>query len=247
MTNFNVKEDQKMNQLAVDYARGDMEAGNDFIELVTPKLRSFAKTQKKKTGTDMELEDIEQDFLMKAIEMTYKFEERYNDGKSNIMPIIYTSCRNKFQDDSDAQNLTQKRARKVEVGGETVNRVVSLSTPIGEDGNSTLMDVVSHEQVSVEDQVVNSRNEEKVSEVVEQFVGNAKGRNATIIPIIYTSTKENWSNDDTWDAISQVLEAEKGIVPSNATIRQAKSRALKAMRKSIEAGQVTLANQLEWE
>jgi DNA-directed RNA polymerase specialized sigma24 family protein len=244
MTNktFNKVEDQMINELAVAYAGGNVEAGEKFAKVVEPLVKSYARG---KYAGDMSKEDLVGEFLLVAVELTFTYAERYV-GKSNFMPLLYTACENKLKDFGRGAS-TQKRARTIQVGDETYNREISLQAKVGEDGDSTMADLVADSQKSVEDQVIESFNEKTTEKVVKDFVRTTKGRNSQIVPLVYKANKQDWDNDKLNLEIAKVLKAEKGTEPSNDQIRQAKSRAMKALKNAILDGKVMFCNQLEWD
>jgi DNA-directed RNA polymerase specialized sigma24 family protein len=235
MKNFNVNLDQEMNVLAVAFAEGDQVAGEKFVEKMEPLMKKFAFKQ----YSPMEKADLAQEFLLVAIEKAYDFAERYNDGTNNVLGLIYKSCRNKLIDINKSLGAVKRSLYK--------DREVSLQAMVGDDGDMTMSDRVGSDEKSVEDQVIEKLNVKTVSDVVEQFSSSTKGRNGQIIPLIYKANQQDWSNELLNSAIAKVLKAENGKEPNNEAIRQAKSRAMKALRKSIEEGKISVAGQLEWE
>jgi hypothetical protein len=240
---FNQVEDQMLNDLAIAYANGDADAGNKFMEIVTPKLDNLAR----KKYSELEKEDLASEFYLVAVECCFKYAERYADTGKNVMGLIYTACKQRLIDLGRGDGA-EKRSRKMKVGeDEFVNREVSLQAKIGEDGDSTMADKVASDQKSVEDQVIDSLNETTLEKVVKDFVSSTKGRNGLIVKLVYKANKNDWSSDQLNTAIAKVLKAETGKTASNDQIRQAKSRAVKALRKAIENGKIMVASQLEWE
>jgi DNA-directed RNA polymerase specialized sigma24 family protein len=234
MRTFNVNLDQEMNVLAVTFAKGDQVAGEKFVAKVQPLLKKYAS----KMYSPIEKEDLVQEFMIVAIEKAYDFAERYNDGKNNVLGLIYTACKRKLIDINKANGAEKRSLYK--------DREVSLQALVGEDGDMCMSEKVASEQKSVEDQVVEKFQEKSLSQVVKQFVGSTKGRNSLIVPLIYKANKFDWTQELLNYEISKILEAETGKQPNNDAIRQAKSRAMKALRKAIEAGNISFANQLEW-
>lgn len=240
MKTFNVKEDQLLNDLAVKYVAGDEFAGEQFVKIMEPKMKSLAYNR----YSGMDKEDLTQEFMLVSLEMCYKFVERYV-GKANILPLIYTSCKNHLAD-LGRGDMAEKRSSKMKVGvdenGDAIyeNREISLQMKIGEDGDSTMADKVSSRQMSVEDQVLQSFTQTSVEQVVKSFVSSTKGRNKEIVPLVYMSNKLDWSTEELNERIAEVLYNETGTEPNNDAIRQAKSRAVKALRKAIENGEVSL-------
>lgn len=242
MKTFNKNEDNMINELAVAFANGDIEAGDKFALVIEPKMTSYSR---KKFAGDMSKEDLAGEFLLVAVELAYIYAERYI-GKGNFMAFLYKACDNKLID-LGRNSKAEKRSRTFQVGDETHNREISLQTKIGEDGDSTMADKVAFDQKSVEDQVIDKLNENTVELVVKDFVSSTKGRNSKIVPLVYRANKEDWTAEELNEAIAEVLEDEKGIVPNNEAIRQAKSRAMKALRTSLIEGDIRVCNQLEWE
>jgi DNA-directed RNA polymerase specialized sigma24 family protein len=245
---FNVIEDQKLNALAVAYVNGDQEAGAEFVAIVEPKLKNFARKQ----YSELELEDLCQEFMVVAIEKCFDFVEKYNNGKNNIMGLIYTACRRHLIDLGRGDQAEMRNSRMVvghDEDGEPIyeNREVSLQTKVGDEGDSTMSDKVASDQKSVEDLVVDSLNETTLEKVVKDYTSHTKGRNGQIVPLVYKANKEGWENADLEDAIGKVLFAEKGVEPKPANIRKAKQRAIESLRDAILDGKVTASQQLEWE
>jgi DNA-directed RNA polymerase specialized sigma24 family protein len=234
MRTFNVNLDQDMNVLAVAFANGDQEAGAKFVEKIEPLMTKYAKKQ----YSPMEKEDLAQEFMLVAIQKAYDFAKRYNDGKNNVLGLIYTACKRRLIDINKALGAEKRSLYK--------DREVSLQALVGEDGDMSMSEKVASEQKSVEDLVVEKLNEKALSGVVKDFVASTKGRNSKIVPLIYKANKDDWSEDQLKKAIAKVLEAETGTKPNNEAIRQAKSRAIKSLRKSIESGNISFANQLEF-
>lgn len=232
---FNVSVDLELNKLAVAYANGDELAGAKYMEIIEPLMTSYAR---KKYST-MEKEDLAQEFMLVAIKMAYQFNEKYNDGTNNVLGLIYKQCKNRLIDINKSNGAEKRSLYK--------DREVSLQALVGEDGDMSMADRVGSEQKSVEDVVVEKFNETTMEKVVKDFAYNTKGRNGLIVPLIYKANKYDWDTELLNSEISKVLEAETGAVPNNDAIRQAKSRATKALRKAIEAGNIMVANQLEWE
>jgi DNA-directed RNA polymerase specialized sigma24 family protein len=248
MKNFNQVEDQMLNEMAVEFVAGNEVAGMKFVETVEPKLRNFARKQ----YSELEKEDLTQEFMVEAIKACYEYADRYADSGKNIMGLVYTKCRQRLIDLGRGDGA-EKRSRKMRVGtdeyGEAIyeNREMSLQSKVGEDGESTMIDKVAFDQKSVEDQVVDSLNETTLEKVVKDFVASTKGRNGQIVPLVYKANKDDWSTEQLNDSIAKVLKAEKGTEPNNEAIRQAKSRAVKALRNAIIDGKIAVAMQLEWE
>jgi DNA-directed RNA polymerase specialized sigma24 family protein len=235
MRNFNKNQDQELNVLAVAYANGDQEAGAKFVEKVQPLMERYAKKQ----YSMIDKEDLSQEFMIVAIEKAVDFAERYNDGTNNVLGLIYTACKRKLIDINKAHGAEKRSLYK--------DREISLQAMVGEEGDMSMSDKVGSDHKSVEDQVIDSINENVMSQVVKQFVGSTKGRNSKIVPLIYKSTVLSWTPELLNCEIAKLLEDETGKLPNNEAIRQAKSRALKALRKSIEEGKISVAGQLEWE
>jgi DNA-directed RNA polymerase specialized sigma24 family protein len=242
MKNFNKIEDTMLNEMAMEFVAGDETAGAKFVEVVEPKLRNFARKQ----YSELEKEDLTQEFMVEAIKACYEYADRYADSGKNIMGLVYTKCRQRLID-LGRNDGAEKRSRKIVVGDETINREISLQTPIGEDGESTMSDKIASDQRSVEEMVVDNLNKKTLETVVKDFVGSTKGRNKEIVPLVYKANKNDWSSDKLNSEIAKVLKAENGKEPNNDSIRKAKSRAVKALRDAILDGKVTVANQLEWE
>ncbi|UKL30023.1 RNA polymerase sigma factor [Bacillus phage PK2] len=242
MKTFNQVEDQMLNEMAIEFVNGNEIAGEKFVEIVEPKLRNYARKQ----YSELEKEDLTQEFMVEAIKACYEYAERYQDTGKNILGLIYTKCKQRLID-LGRNDGAEKRSRKMTVGDDVINREVSLQTPIGEDGDATMADKVAYDQKSVEDMVVDRLNEKTLKVVVKDFVGSTKGRNKEIVPLIYKANKNDWSTEKLNTAIAKVLKAETGKEPNNEAIRQAKSRAVKALRNAILDGKVTVSNQLEWE
>lgn len=152
--------------------------------------------------------------------------------------MIYTACKRKLIDINRAFGAEKRSLFK--------DREVSLQSMIGEDGDMTMSEKVSYESKSVEDCVVEKFNEKALSQVVKQFVASTRGRNGQIVSLVYQANKFDWDSELLNYAIAKVLKAETGLEPNNGAIRQAKSRAIKALRKAIESGKITVASQLEW-
>jgi DNA-directed RNA polymerase specialized sigma24 family protein len=238
-----VNEDQMLNQLAVAFASGDQEAGAKFFEIVEPKLVNLAR----KKYSELPKEDLAQEFMEQAIIACYQYAERYADTGKNIMGLVYAKCKQRLIDLGRGDGA-EKRSRKMKVGDdEFVNREVSLQSKVGEDGESTMSDKVASDQKSVEDQVIDSMNETTLEMVVKDFVSSTKGRNGQIVKLVYKANKFDWDTDQLNAKIAKVLEADTGKPANNDAIRQAKSRAVKALRNAILDGKVIVANQLEWE
>ncbi|MGG3561636.1 hypothetical protein ABES03_08530 [Neobacillus rhizosphaerae] len=235
MKKFNVNLDQEMNVLAVAFANGDAVAGNQFVEKVQPLLKKYAS----KMYSPMDKEDLAQEFMIVAIEKAYDFAERYNDGTNNVLGLIYTACKRKLIDINKAFGAEKRSLYK--------DREISLQAMIGEDGDMTMAEKVCSDQKSVEDLVVEKLNEKTLAQVVKDFVASTKGRNSKIVPLIYKANKHDWDAELLNSAIAKVLKEETGAEANNDAIRQAKSRALKALKKSIECGNISVATQLEWE
>lgn len=238
---FNVAEDKFVNEVALGFARGNEEAGEQFGEIMKKKAETFVRN--KFTG-DLTKEDAVQELLMLSVELAFKYAERY-EGE-NFLQIFYTSARNKMIDITKGAKA-QKRARVIEVGDEMFNREVSLQVPTGDDGQFTFESFVAADQKSVEDQVLNGLNKTGVEQVVSEFVASTKGRNGKIIALVYAAHVDEWANDELNDEIAYVLEAEKGTAPNKEAVRQAKSRAIKALRNAMIDGKLTSANQVEWD
>jgi hypothetical protein len=244
MKTFNKVEDKTLNELAVAFVGGDVDAGDKFMRIVEPKLRNYARKQ----YTGLELEDLTQEFLLVSVKMCYKFVEKYNDGKNNILGLIYTKCRQRLID-LGRGDQAEMRSSKMVVGydedGEAIyeNREVSLQTQIGDDGDSTMADRVASDQLSVEDSVFASMDKAIMEKVVSDYAYVTKGRNGQIMPLIYKANIEDWSNEELDQEVANVLLSETGTEPKSDAIRQAKSRAIKSLRKSIESGKVVV----DWE
>lgn len=236
--NFDQVTDQRLNELAVEYVGGNIEAGDEFFQVIDKKLESFSyRKHTNKLGTTRE--DLFQDFRVIAFEMMEKFVDRYNDGTNNILGLIYTKCDQFVKDLYKSENKTQKRSLYKD-------REVSLQSLVGEDGDMSLSEKVSVDSKSVEDIVSDKLNADALNQIVSSFASQTKGRNGKIVPLIYKANVEDWDSEDLNNEIAIVLEAETGKAPKADAIRQAKSRAMKALKKSIEDGMV-FANQLEWE
>jgi DNA-directed RNA polymerase specialized sigma24 family protein len=242
MKNFNKMEDQMLNEMAMEFVAGDELAGAKFVEVVEPKLRNFARKQ----YSELEKEDLTQEFMVEAIKACYEYADRYADTGKNIMGLIFTKCRQRLIDLGRGDGA-EKRSRKMTIGEETVSREISLQAKIGEDGESTMADKVASDQRSVEEMVIDSMNKTTLEKVVKDFSSSTKGRNGQIVPLVYKANKNDWSNEKLNDEIAKVLKAEKGTEPNSEAIRQAKSRAVKALRTAIIDGKVAVAMQLEWE
>jgi DNA-directed RNA polymerase specialized sigma24 family protein len=235
MKKFNVNLDKELNVLAIAYAEGNQEAGEKFIEIVEPLMKKYASKQ----FSPMEKADLAQEFLLVAIEKAYDFAERYNDGKNNVLGLIYKACKNKLIDINKSFGAEKRSLYK--------DREVSLQSLVGEDGDMSMTDRVGADQKSIEELVVENLNEITLKKVVKDFVASTKGRNSEIVPLIYKANKNDWTTELLNSAIAKVLKAETGAEPNNDAIRQAKSRAMKALRKSIEEGKISVASQLEFD
>lgn len=230
MKKFNKAFDMEMNELAVAYANGDQVAGEKFIEKVQPLMERYAAKQ----YSLIEGEDLAQEFLIVAIEKAIDFAERYNDGKNNVMGLIYKSCRNRLIDINKAEGAEKRSLYK--------DREVSLQSLVGEDSDMSMSEKVADDQKSVEDQVLSAMESKHFAEVVEEYVSTTKGRNGKIVLLTYVATRQDWASELLNSEIEKVIEKETGKTPNAASVRQAKSRALKAFRKAIESGKI--ANQL---
>lgn len=223
MRNFNKSQDNALNTLAVAYANGDHFAGEEFVAIVQPMLRKYAYKQ----ASPMEKEDLAAEFMVVAIEKCHDFAERYNDGNNNVMGLIYTACKRKLIDINRMYGTEKRSLYK--------DREVSLQALVGEDGDLSMSDKVSNEEKSVEETVIGAIIGQTVSDSVSDFIKVAKGRNAKIIPLVVQSFKNDWTPDELHAAIAEVLSSEDGKEPKPDAVRQAKSRALKAVRKAIES------------
>jgi hypothetical protein len=94
--------------------------------------------------------------------------------------------------------------------------------------------------------VIDKLNEEAMQTVIEDFAERTDGRNSRIIPLVYKASLFDYASELLNYEIGEVLFDETGVEPTNEAIRQAKSRALKALRKAIESGTISVANRLEW-
>lgn len=239
MKTFNQVEDQMINEVVVAMVSGDSEAGDKFAEVVGKKMKR--KAMKSFAGKTSK-EDLEQDFMLKALEVAYK----YNPESGNFMPILYKSIDHMLYDMNDYAHA-QKRAKTFTVGDETFSREVSFQAQVGEDGETTMADKIADTQKSVEDQVIDRLNEKTVDSIVKEFVASTKGRNGKIVGLVYKANKNDWENEELNQAIAKVLFDEKGVEPKPEAIRKAKSRAMKSMQEAILDGKVMLCNQLEWD
>jgi DNA-directed RNA polymerase specialized sigma24 family protein len=234
MKKFNVNLDQKLNVLAVAFANGDQVAGNEFVEIVEPMLKSYARKQ----YSPMEKEDLVAEFMVVAVEKCFDFAERYNDGQNNVMGLIYTACKRKLIDINKSLGAEKRSLYK--------DREVSLQALVGEEGDMSMSEKVGSDEKSVEDQVIEKVTSETVKKVVNEFVNMGKGRHSKIVDLVYKANRLGWSQELLNNEIAEVLKAEKGMEPKADAIRQAKSRAMKELRKALELGNIQYANQLSW-
>lgn len=241
MKNFNQVEDKMLNELAVEYANGNVEAGERFMELVQPKLKNLAK----KKHSELSKEDLTQEFLMESVKACYEYADRYSNDM-NIMALIWKKCRQRHIDLGRGDGA-EKRSKTMTIGDDVVNRVKSLNAPVGPEGTTDLGERLAITQKSVEESLTDSLNKTVVERVVSEFVGSTKGRNGSIVALVYKSLKQDWTEDELKSEISKVLFNEKGVKPTDATIRKAKSRAMESIRKAILDGKIESVNALEWE
>lgn len=239
MKTFNKVEDQKLNGLAIAFANGDQDAGNDFMEIVMPKLKGFAG----KKYSELEKEDLLSEFYVEAVEACYEYADRYQETGQNVMGLIFTKCKQKHID-LGRKDGAEKRSKKIVVGEETIAREVSFQAPLGDQDN-TLLDKIANEDKSLETQVFDKLNESSVESIVKQFSANTKGRNGKIIPVILQAYKEGWENSELDASIENIL-MEEGASHTPASVRQAKTRALKKIRTDLIEGKVASLD-VEWD
>lgn len=240
MKTFNLSAEQKtveqeLNVLAVAYANGDEFAGERFMVVVEPLLTAYAR----KKYSPIDKEDLAQEFMIEAIKACFDYAERYQSTGKNVLGLIYSKCQQRLIDLGRGTSSKKRSLYK--------DREVSLQALVGEDGDMSMADRVGAEQKSVEAMVMDKFNETNLALVVEQFSSSTKGRNSQIVPLVYKATKDDWDSELLNSEISKVLEAETGTAPTSESIRQAKSRATKALRKAIENGNISLANSLEYD
>lgn len=229
MTTFNKELDKELNGLAVAFAEGDQIAGERYMEKIQPLLKRYAKRQ----YTKMELEDLEQEFMIVAVEKAFDFAERYNNGTNNVLGLVYKACRNRLIDINKSLGAEKRSLYQ--------DREVSLQSVVGEDGDMTMSEKVGGDEKTPEEQVMARVEENVMSQVVEKFAELTRGRNGAIVKLVYESLRNDWDSELLNNEIAEVLVKDTGVEPNNAAVRQAKSRALKAFRKSIEAGKLVIA------
>lgn len=248
MKKFNVVEDNMLNEMAMEFVGGDSDAGERFFEIVKPKLESYANRQ----YSHLDKEDLAGEFMVEAMKACFEYAERYSETGKNIMGLIYTKCKQRLID-LGRQDDAEKRSSKMVIGydenGDEIveNREVSLNAPIGEDGESEFGDRVAFDQLTIEEHAERNKNKTIMEKVVSEFVYSTKGRNALILPLIFQSEQQDWSNELLTSRIGEVLLSETGKEPTNASIRKAKSRALESFKKAILDGKLPSAMELEWD
>lgn len=235
-----IQEDLVINGLVARIQVGEVEAGEQFAEIMSKKMTN--KVRKAFTG-QMSMEDALQEFLLKSWELTEKWELETH---GNFMAFLYKSIQNLKIDEIRKENAI-KRKKTFEVNGETVSREMSLQSMVGDNAKNEFGDMIPADQQSVEEMVVDRLNEQYVGKVVNDFIATTKGRNGEIVAVAYKGYKKGWDDIRLNEEIAKVLKAEKGVEPKQEAVRQAKTRAMKKIREAILDGKIEMVNQLEWD
>jgi DNA-directed RNA polymerase specialized sigma24 family protein len=230
--------DQKLNKLAMRCATGCKDSEDTLFAVINPLLKRYAQGK----ATHLDKEDLHQEFMMVAIKQVQRYPELVQKNPDyHVLALIYGMCDNKLKDLGRAENA-QKRATRIQDGDEIENRVFSLDAPQSTDDALSLQ--FPSEDKSVEDQVSDSLNKDTMKDLVKEFVSCTKGRNATIVPLMYAGFQLGWENEELDMHVANVIFDETGKEPDNQVIRQAKSRALKAFRQAVESNKLQSANKL---
>jgi DNA-directed RNA polymerase specialized sigma24 family protein len=205
--------EQKLNMLAIAFAGGDRLAGEEFVGILEPLLKSFAT----KRYAPIEFADLVQEFMLVAIECCYKFADRYNDGQNNVLGLVYQACKRKLFDIRKAHG-SMKRSLYRNVSFQVEDQNLSEKVPNGEQ--------------SVEEIVFMKLYIEEITQAIKE-VRYKKERDSNIVKTILFACINDQSTDDLNENIAQILKLEIGEEPKAVTIRKAKSRALQKLRSKI--------------
>lgn len=232
MKNTRQERDQELNELAIAYAGGNEEAGDQFASIVYPWMATYAKRR----YSQMEKDELTQELMIEALKACKYYASRYAEQGGNVMGLVWSMCKQRHID-IGRHTSAQRRAEIVEVGEEKMRRSSSLHTLEGggEEGIE-LIERLSNGEKLVEEQAVEKEAKQALLEVVKDFTSRAKGRNKEIVPLIYTATQLDWEEEYLQDRIGDVIESQTGKYPNNATIRKAKSRAIDALKTFMEHG-----------
>ena len=221
-----MNKDQKINQLAIEVANGVEGAYEKFYEEVDPLLKKLAQ----KRYSVIEKEDVVQEFHTEAFLLCEKYRDNY---EGNFMAICNTVCINALKE----LNRVAEGGGTLKRGSQYKDRKISFQAQIGEDGDSTLSEIVGdRNQVSVEEQVIGRLSKEELKTVVTQLLNEFKEstseKNYEVTNAIYKGA----SNLDIAQITNRYAKKPQPIneVSYNDSARQAVSRAKKAFRKFLE-------------
>jgi hypothetical protein len=215
-----------LNQLAVKVANGVEGAYEELHGMI----KDLLKTHAYKRYSSMEREDLIQEFHLIAYEMCFKFNEKYNDGNTAYMALVYTSCDN-FRKNSLISEGREKRSKYSE---SSLNKAMGAANGEGE---KSLEDVASDPtQNSVEDVAVGNVTKEDILDLIEEFSKTAQLRDYEIV--------KGLANELSSQDISFIVNEhsrkpkKKEDVSYDKSERKAVSRARKAFREFLKTNEL---------
>lgn len=214
----------EMNKLAVDVANGIDGAYEQLHEEINGDLKRHSL----KRYSSMEREDLLQEFHLIAYEMCFKFAEKYNDGDTAYMALVYTSCDN-FRKNAITSVNREKRSKFLE----TSLNAESFNDASGDQSKALEEGVADPVEPSVEDIAIGNVTKEDILELVELFSLTAKIRDYEIVKGLANGLTTRDIAFIVNDHIQKPRKKEE--VTYDKSERKAVSRARKAFREFLQS------------
>lgn len=149
-----------INELALQVANGVEGAYEELHEIVEPLLKGHAR----KGYSVLEKEDLLQEFLVIAYKMTFTFVDKYNNGETSYMALVYTACTNfRLNKNKEQGRVKRSKFKETSLNAET-------NDASSDDKAKSLEENVSDmEALSVEDIAVGEVTKEMILEAIEDF------------------------------------------------------------------------------
>lgn len=149
-----------INELAVKVANGLEGAYEELYNVIDPLLSGHAR----KGYSVLEKEDLLQEFHIIAYKMTQKFVEKYHEGETSYMALVYTACTNfRLNKNKEQGRVKRSKFKETSLNADT-------NDASSDDKAKSLEENVSDmEAPSVEDQAVGEVTKEVILDLVEQF------------------------------------------------------------------------------